>query len=208
MRNRCFVTRTVALLALCGCATSGAQLGADAVQSMDALGSDLAAAGNQINVVMVALDDLTLGTDLARAHERFTGACSKLESLAGRSASAARSLESRGDAFYARWERDLDAITSPLVRERSAQRAAASRERFERIAANVSAVKEAFDVLLVDLSDLRTYLEYDLNAEGVFSARDLITVAREDGAMVQGLIAQVQAQLTQVAAAMSAGAGG
>jgi ABC-type transporter Mla subunit MlaD len=193
-----------ALLSLASCASTGAELSASTVSSLDSLSDEVEKANEQIKATMAALNELTKTTDLGAKYKTYTSELARLESTANRSAKNTESMITRAKTYFTAWEDQLDNITSPIVRKLSQERGEAALERFERLSANVQAVKESVDVLLLDLIDIRVYLDFNLNAEGVSTAKPLFAQARSDAAIVRELQAQVNSQLLQVSGAMSA----
>ena len=168
------------------------------------LGDDIDRANVQIKATLDTLTELSRGTDLRPKYEDYKKEMSRLQTLADRSARRSARMVKNASTFFTAWEGQLDEITSPAVRLLSRERREAALERFERLSANVVAVKESFDVLLIDLVDIRSYLDFNLNVEGVATAQPLFAQARADAEIVRDLQAQIEVQLRQVADAMSA----
>ena len=186
------------------CASTGTDLSRDTVMTLTDLGDDVQRAHEQIQAVMGTLTELSRATDLQAKYASYKKETSRLETLADRAANRSQKMVKRAGNYFKAWEGQLDEITSPVVRKLSRERREAALERFERLSANVHAVKEAFDVLIVDLVDIRTYLDFNLNTDGVATAQPLFAQARADAEVVRDLQVQIEVQLRQVADAMDA----
>ena len=177
--NRMFVggcmVVLVAALAACN-STKGYDRAGATVATMEQLSEELATGKTQMDTVMDTLGKIqeTAETDPRPAFQEFTKAISALESTASRARSRADSLRNQTTAHYETWEKELMTMGSGDLKDQAEGRLEKARERFGKLDESLRAVGEAYDPVMAEVKDLRTYLENDMNPSGIKSASSTI----------------------------------
>lgn len=149
--------------------------------------------GEQIDLTTASLRTLAESPGVAprsstETFETFERELANLEHLARDFRKLYGRMDARAQEFFGHWIEDSAAIESAELRKRADERRAALQATYRRIGAEKLSVEQALSRLLDDLRDLDLFLEQDLTASGLVSARDLIEKAVQDGARVQGLL--------------------
>ena len=102
-----------------------------------------------------------LGTDLAEARKKIAGVNRAVDSL-----------DERGRAYFAGWDAELERYTTPGVRQKSAERLDAARQRHETMVQSLDRATAAFTPLLESLDDQVLFLGRDLSPDAVASLQE------------------------------------
>lgn len=182
-----------------GCQTSGYQRAHATAKKTTSYREDLAQLGREAARASEALG--TLGEnpgDSPRSNQgtfrTFTRELANLEASAERIQKAYGRLDGRAELFFAGWSTDAERIASADLKASAAQRKQALEASFATLEKGQSEVAQVLERHLVSLRDLRLYLEHDLTAAGIESARPtLARVHSEGAALEQRIAAQIRA---------------
>ena len=105
--------------------------------------------------------------DPAEAFATFAIATEESEKQANELRSHVAPMRSSAERVFAKWTKSLDDFNSPRIRERSAARLDATRERFTEVHETAVESQAAFDVVNAGLRDLVLFLGHDFNTASV-----------------------------------------
>lgn len=178
--NRVPSLRPLALAALllplgAGCQTP--TKGAAGLQNVDGL------VGNVERVHLeaeVALDRAREGVDALRAILRhdFQGdpskayvgleqAISRSEAQAERFSASIPSMNHAASEVFANWNRDIEAMTSPSLRQKSDERRHVTEQRYQAVVKTLQPIQVALGQFNLSLRDHALFLGHDFNAEAI-----------------------------------------
>ena len=80
-------------------------------------------------------------------------------------------MDAEAQKLFTPWKTSLDAIGSPELKKKSAERLAASQERYGKIAAAGKEARSEYDAFLAGLKDQITFLGHDLNPGALASLK-------------------------------------
>lgn len=122
-------------------------------------------------------------SDPVSAYAAFVEALRLSEAQGARLSEQIEPMKKAATPVFEQWEAGLGEFQSESLRERSAARLAATKERYERILASVEPARERFQKINGAMRDHALFLGNDFNAEAVASladdARELVTQASD-----------------------------
>lgn len=108
-----------------------------------------------------------------------------LESLALLARTTYGKMDARAELFFGGWTEDAAQITDAELKQSSDARRTALKANYEKLSGGQREADQALGHFVRQLSDLRLYLEHDLTADGIASAKKTIDKALADGAALQ-----------------------
>ncbi|HEX6886079.1 MAG TPA: hypothetical protein VF530_22085 [Planctomycetota bacterium] len=184
------------LLLLAGCASSGYQRASDAADRTGSYHEELIRLRAQVGLAIDALRALSENPAGSPRSNPETLQTFRLE-LAGleRRAERVRTLHGKADAhaeaFLTGWSTDTAALTGAELKQGAETRRKALEASYVELEQGQAALDRALAELQRELGELALYLEHDLTAAGMGSARKTIQAAFVDGALLQD---QIEAQ--------------
>ena len=94
-------------------------------------------------------------------------------------------LADQGDTFFAKWNREISAMTNPQLKARAAAQKDSALKTFRQIEAEGPVLRDAYQTFVSDLNNLQTFFDYDKSPQGVGAAAPLIEQTREHGGDLQ-----------------------
>ena len=162
---------TLALL-VAGCASSGAK---ESVQEVEGLASRIErvheTAERAKERARGAVDRLSslvapdFDGDAVAAYMDLVDAVELSERDAERLRGELEPMRKAAEQVFAQWEADLEAYSSPRIRQRSSERLAVTRQRFDAIVKSLTPALDSLDTFHAALRDQVLFLEHDLNRE-------------------------------------------
>jgi hypothetical protein len=110
-------------------------------------------------------------------------------------------MKARTKEYLDGWAADLEKLADPDLKLASQDRRAKAEARLEKIRGVADQARAAYDTLHSRLTSLKSYLENDLNPDGVKGAAPTMAKAKEDAA---ALIAAIDAVLAEFQSAKGA----
>lgn len=135
----------------------------------------------QMDLVLTNLNDLVHNPqpDLRPQYKSFSSSVSKLESMAKDVSQAAKSMASKGDSFFARWDKELAQIQNEDIKARGQSRKEEVAKRFDAIKEHYETARAAYEPFGSDLRDLQKSLGADLTKEGLAALKEPVAKALE-----------------------------
>src|SRR5262245_27794980 len=185
------------------CAYSGYERARATADKTAAYREDLEHLRAQVGLTTGALRALSENPgDSPRSNrETFETYARELANLEAAGASARKTygrMDGRAESFFGGWTTDTAEIADADLKHSAEERRAALQANYARLAEGQQGVERALAGFVDDLHDLRTYLEHDLTAAGIASARATIAKTFQNGAALEERIA-AQARATDAA---------
>ena len=174
-----------------------------AIESIESIADECQKGISQADQVIAAIDELQSGKKLKSAYGKFNKAVKRLEASADRVTKRRDSMQRNRDAYIKRWQEDLEKVQNPEVQASLAERMKAIRANFEDVQNAANGVRLAYQPLMRDLRDLQKALALDLNPAGVSALQPALDRARSEAITLKDEIAELQAELTEIAGSMS-----
>lgn len=89
-------------------------------------------------------------------------------------------METKAELFFGAWSEDTAAIQGADLRKSAETRRSALEAGFRTLGSGQVELEKALEGFLAELEDLRLYLEHDLTAAGIGSAREPLTRVQTD----------------------------
>lgn len=212
MRTNGRTARVVAAVAvsaavLAGCASSGVARRESVVSQTEQAKSYVDRSKEQIAVTLAALNDLQgkSGDVLRSRYQKFVQEYNKTESLANDSARQAMEVQAKGEQQLKAWQAEAATIQDPELRKKAADRRAEQAQRYRQFATDMSETNRTLQAFLVDLRDIKTYLDLDLSTRGVEAVRDKIDRANADSSQVVQSLDHLNQRLDAVSISLQPG---
>jgi len=184
------VALTLLLIVASACASSGYERASAAADKTSAYRDNLVRLGEQVGLTTGALRALSDNPgDSPRSNqetfETFARELANLEARAARSRKTYGRMDGRAESFFGGWSEDAARITDADLKKSAEARRTALQANYQKLAEGQLAVDQVLEHHVRALTDLRLYLEHDLTAAGIASARNTIQKALTDGAALR-----------------------
>ena len=159
----------------------------------------------EVDKTMTALDKIvtTAATDPRKAFKEFDKAVPDIDDAAKKAKKRAEDIKSRGQAYFAGWEKELAGVNNAEIRQLAEERKVKLQATFGNIRTSMEPVRDQFTGWLANLKDLQKYLSNDLTIGGIDAAKELIGKAQTDGRAVQQSMDNVIAELNTIVATLT-----
>ena len=193
------------LLTGCSSSDSGGRTaeGKKAVVSLKDTRQELVRAKTEVNDATNALDKLAAGGNPEQAFKQYTAALKDVEAAGQRAGARAKAMRENARAYVAKWEKEMDQISSAELKAGAAERRQRVKQNFDDITAAGRSVRDAYTPFLKSLQDIHKVLANDLTPDGINAAKGAIAKAKSDGGTVNERIDILIAKLDEVSAGMS-----
>jgi hypothetical protein len=180
----------VALALLGSCASSGYARASATSDKTAAYHEDVVRLADQVGVATATLRALSENPgDSPRSNretfETYAREVANLRIASKRARKDYGRLDGRADRFFGGWSEDSARITNAELKRSAEERRAALLASYEKLAQSHLETEVALERFILELDDLRVYLEHDLTAAGIASARKTIEKAFTDAAALQ-----------------------
>lgn len=173
-------------------------------EKIQTLRSECATARHQVTVTGEELLRLSAkNVELRPQFEKFKAELVKMESQAANARNRADAMKSKGQEFFADWEKQINAIQNEDIRKAAEKRLAKRKKSYEKILSAMQEAKSELVPFMSDLNDIKTLLDAELTSNSVASAKNLIKQAGWHGSDVAESLQDVELQLDRVAAELS-----
>jgi hypothetical protein len=168
------------------CVSSGYERASATAKKTAAYRDDLVHLDEQVGLTTEALRALSENPgDSPRSNhetfETFTRELANLEAGAAHSRKTWGKVDGRAETFFGSWSEDAAQITDADLKQSAEARRTALQASFRRVAEGQASTDQAVGNFVRSLTDLRLYLEHDLTAAGIASARGSIQKALAEG---------------------------
>lgn len=202
-------TNGVALIALtgfiAGCASKGYDKGADTAAALQSSAGKITDVSQSVTDTLGALNKLTYNPqgDLRDQYGKFTDAIKNLQSSTGSLDKQIADTQAKTEAYFVNWSNQLATIQSPDIRALSASRKDEVSTKLASLNESYTDVKGSLKSFTGDVTDIKTYLDTDLTPAGLDKIKDVVAKTKLDAVPVRDAIKKLQANYSDVAAALS-----
>ncbi len=190
---------------IAGCASKGYDKGADTAKALQSDAAKTQAVSQSVTDTLGALNKLTYNPqgDLRDQYGKFTDAVKSLQSASSSLDSQIADTQAKSDAYFVNWSNQIATIQNPDIRALSASRKDAVSAKLVSLKGSYTDVKGSLKSFTDDVTDIKTYLDTDLTAAGLDKIKDVVAKTKLDAVPVRDSIKALQANYTDVAAALS-----
>jgi predicted secreted protein len=178
------------VLASSACVTSGYERASATADKTSTYRENLVRLGERVGLATEALRALSENPgDSPRSNretfETFARELANLEASAESSRKTYGRMDGRAESFFGSWTEDSARIANADLKKSAETRRSTLQANYEKLAQGQLTADRALEEYVQTLTDLRLYLEHDLTAAGIASARRTIQTAFADGAALQ-----------------------
>lgn len=195
------------LFLLSSCASTGTDKASYTVSAMEAIQTQLGKGVQDVDTVVQRMNDLAeAGGNMSQEYQAYSNAVDSMQDQADRIRGLRQDMDAREAAFMKDWETRLTQIQNADIRQRASDRRDQAVQRFDGLESKADAARDVFQPWMKDLTDIRTYLQNDLNPTGVESLGDVFDRIN-DGAdtikeQVAGLVTELETMIDAIAVAI------
>ena len=175
-----------------------------AVVSLKDTRQELVKAKTEVNDATAALEKLSAGGNLQQTFKQYTAAVKDVQAAGDRARARATAMKENARQYVAKWEKEMDQVSSPELRAGAAERRQRVKDNFEQITVAGRGVRDAYQPFLKDLQDIQRALASDLTPAGVDAAKGAIDKTRAEGAALNEKLDSLIAELDEISGSMSA----
>ena len=192
-------------LAITGCASSGYQRSQKVGSALQADATRIEARITNMDLAISALNDLVNNpqADLRPQFKKFSSALGKPGSLAGSIRKADRDMETRGEVYFADWDKELAAIQNEAIRSRGQARKQEVLSQYDAVRNSCQEAEKQISPLESDLWDVRRLLDADLTTGGVVASKDATARVNQLASPVHDAVNKLVGDLRLLGTAMS-----
>ncbi len=190
-------------LSFAGCSTSPKTQNVAATEGIQAVVKELDASRDDIDTVLSAIDQLRAAGDMKAAFANYTAGVENVRKGGQRVRERREAMQARRDEYITQWQRELETIENPEVKAALIERKKKVAANYDKIATDVSAVRDDYDPFVKNLEEIEKALTLDLNSAGVAALKQPLDQARVDGVRLQASIATLQGELNAIIGRMS-----
>ena len=204
LRYSLSIMACVGMALMFGC-SSGVKRSDKAVSSAEALKRECINLQGQIDKTIQSLDGVVAAkdADLSTAFKSYVSEMKTLKSQTKKVASQSQKLKKSSQGYLDAWEKSMQEVQNPELREQAAQRRAKASARFEETKDEFDRIRSDYELFAKNLREIEVALENDLNPAGVASIEGVIAQAKEDSEPLKKDIETIIAALDKVTAALS-----
>jgi chromosome segregation ATPase len=203
--KRCLsVAMCLGILVVLGC-SSGVKRSDKAVSSAKTLKRECTNLQGQIDKTIQSLDGVVAAKEagLRVAYNTYVSELKTLKSQSKKVASRAQKLKKSSQAYLDAWEKKMQEVSNPELREQAAQRRATASARFEDSRDEFDRIRTDYEQFAKNLRDIKVVLDNDLNPAGVSSIEDVIAQAKVDSKPLKKDIATIIEALDGITEALA-----
>lgn len=199
-RVSAFVSVVLLAAVVAGCATMGYDQAGKLASSMRQTRQDVVAAGSQITATFNALDVIMMAQvgDLRPLVTQYSKELAGLDKAAKDARTRGPKIQTSGDAYFASWAQEIEAIQDPGLRASSKKRREETMADYQAVVQSLNAVRDAYAPVIKEARDIEKVLQQDLTKSGVAAAQQGYTSARQKATVLQGLMTQSLGVIDQV----------
>jgi hypothetical protein len=194
-----------ALALAAGCASKSYDKGTATATALQASADAVAQTSSRVNDVLAALNNLTFKSqgDLRNQYDAFVSAAKNLDNAQQNLDAKVVQMRDAAAAFAENWTNQIAAITSPDLRQRSADRLNEVTSKLKEVDGSYEGVKNSIKPFTADIRDIQTYLGTDLTAGGLNTIKDIVAKTKVDAVPLRDSIKQLQASFSSLSGSLS-----
>lgn len=197
------ITATLFLL-VTSCQSTGVDHAAGAVGSLDKTRVQLGQMHGTIDSALASLNALADGSaDMALQYGAFANFVGKLETQGKRLHQLRDDIAERQEKYIDGWGEQLRDLRSDELQKRAEERRNTVIANFDSLLLRLDTVTTNLDPWVVDMVDVMTYLEHDLNPGGVASLEDVIKRSNGSAGTIKSEVAGLMDELARVSKAIA-----
>jgi hypothetical protein len=182
-------------------AADSAERAAATKEKIEALRIESAKIRHQVVVTMEELKRMNVkGVELRPQFEKFKGELVEMEVQARIARDRADNMKKNGQASFAAWEQEVQAINNSDIRKEAQKRYSTRKKSYDKILKEMQDAKVELVPFLSDLNDIRKLLDSELTENTVSSTKSTIRSADWHGEDVQNSLSDVEKEIDRVAA--------
>ena len=175
-----------------------------AITSLADTRAELVKAKAEVNDANSALDKLAAGGgSLEQTFKQYTAAVNDVKAAGDRARARAQAMRNNARAYVAKWEKEMDQVSSPELRAGAAARRQKVKDNFDAVQATGRSVRDAYQPFLKNLQDIQRALASDLTPAGVDAARPAIEKAKTEGVTLNQRLDALIEKLDDISSGMS-----
>jgi chromosome segregation ATPase len=180
-----------------GCASKGPETVDTAVERMREMRSSLGTSKNQIDNTVRAMNTMVREPmpDMKPQYANFTTQLGTLESQGQAIQKRASSFREQRNAYLTAWDAELASVQSPELKAKGKERSDAIRATIAKMEEASGKARDAYNSMMRDLKDIRTYLSHDLNATGIDSVKKQAQGVTDQAETVKKLLDELIAEI-------------
>lgn len=192
-------------LIITGCASSGYRRSQQVGAALQADATRIETRITNMDLAISALNDLVNNpqADLRPQFKKFSSALGKPGSLAESIQKADTDMETRGEVYFADWDKELAAIQSEPIRSRGQARKQEVLSQYNAVRSSCQEAEKQISPLESDLWDLRRLLNADLTTGGVVASKEATARVNQLATPVHDSVNKLVGDLRLLGAAMS-----
>jgi hypothetical protein len=177
------------------CTTSGYERASATADKTTTYQREIVRLGEQVGLTTEALRALEANPgDSPRSNqetfETYARELANLEDAAARARKTHGRMDGRAERFFGGWNEDTARIGDADLKKSAADRRSALQASYAALDSGQQALDSSLREFVRELEDLRLYLEHDLTAAGIASARASIARAAKKGAELEQLLTE------------------
>jgi len=198
-------TSAMAVLAICGCASTNYQRADAASDSLHRAAMEIRAESSAIDVTLASLDNLVNQPqpDLKPQFARYSKSLDRLVDASRRAEKSAEVAHQKSAEYFDSWDKQTATIKYEVVRDQSVSRKTQVSNEFNTVNERYRENQAVIEPLISYLQDIRTALSTDLTSGGIQSVRGLAQNAEQNARKVQVALARLSDELSDSGARMS-----
>lgn len=192
-------------LAVTGCVSSGYHRGEQVGAALQASASRVEGHLVQQDLAISLLNELvnTPQPDLRPQFKKFSSALGKPGTLATSIRDADQDMYSRGEVYFAEWDKELAVIQNESIRYRGQSRKVEVLNQYNEVRNACARVQTEIAPLESDLWDVHRFLNADLTPGGLAAIRDATTRVNQLAAPVHDSVTKLAGDMRSLGVAMS-----
>lgn len=189
-----------------GCATQGYKKADQTGTNLQNFRKDIVEFKQALDASLTRLNQVTEAatTDPRPAFEAYSKSLTQLGAVSRRADKRAQTLRTQGEAYFQQWQRELETISNPEIRQVAQERKDQQKQLFDRLDPLLKQMWGHYEPLFSDLQDLRKLLGQDLTPSGIQAASGLIRKNTELGGNVQSDLDEVARELGVISGGLMA----
>ncbi len=198
------IAMCLSMMTMLGC-SSGVKRSDKAVSSAKTLQRECVNLQGQIGKTIQSLDAVVAAkeADLRGAYKNYVSELKTLKSQANKVASRSQKLKKSSQGYLDAWEKKMQEVSNPELREQAAQRRAKASAKFEDSRDEFDRIRSDYEQFAKNLRDIKVVLDNDLNPAGVASVEKVIEQAKKSSEPLKKDIATIIKALDEITTALS-----
>jgi len=198
------VAMCLGVMTMLGC-SSGVKRSDKAVSSAKTLQRECTNLQGQIDKTIQSLDAVVAAKEagLRGAYKKYVSELKTLKSRTKKVSSRAQKLKKSSQAYLDAWEKKMQEVSNPELREQAAQRRAKASAKFEDSRDEFDRILDDYEQFAKNLREIKVVLDNDLNPAGVSSVEKVVEQTKESSEPLKKDIATIIKALDEITEALA-----